>query len=732
MKCFRIRLLSLFFFGSLILISFSGMTAQNKLLDSLRQTLSSTLEDTNRVRALNNLARNLGLQGNYNEAHKLTRQAFILSEKLGDKTGAAEAKNRSGSVSFLEGDYKEAIKDLSLSYYLSKENGNKIGMINASINISNVYTNQGNFAEALKTLTEATPTCQELHDHERLASLYNNIGLVHEILGNFPEALKYFLQTLKIREELKNPKLISDCYNNIGLVYEGLHNYPEALRYNQLSLKTRKELDDRAGIAQSYNNLGIIYNDIGNYSEGLKNHQACLEIHLSLGDKLELGKSYNNIGLSYMDLLNYPEALRNFQKTTEIRRQMEDRQGLSESYINLGTVYTRLKRFQEAKIMLDSAEWISLQIHLKPNLEQTYDQWIRLDSAMGNYKEGYIHLKKYLIYHDSLFNEASSQKTVRAEMNFEFDKKQAIAKSEQERITAVAAAESKRQKIVIASVSSLLLLILAFALFAYRNFRIKKRINLRLEIQKKNIDDSIRYALRIQQAILPKALFLTGEVKEHFLLYLPKDIVSGDFYWRHQQGRELFFAAVDCTGHGVPGAMMSMLGYDLLEHALKDRGLREPAEILNLMNAQIIEKLNTDHSETATDGMDLTLCRFNLDTRELVYAGAKNDLFLFSGQELTTLRVTKCSIGYSSQMIYTQSTKILKNNDEVFLLTDGYSDQKGGPEKKKFMIRKLKTLLEEISPLPCPEQESRLLTAFKDWKGDDPQKDDVLFVGFRV
>jgi serine phosphatase RsbU (regulator of sigma subunit) len=175
-----------------------------------------------------------------------------------------------------------------------------------------------------------------------------------------------------------------------------------------------------------------------------------------------------------------------------------------------------------------------------------------------------------------------------------------------------------------------------------------------------------------------------------------------------------------------------MLGYDLLEYAVKDKGLREPSEILNLMNSQIIEKLNTDHAETATDGMDLTLCRFNLDTRELVYAGAKNDLFLFSDNELTTLRVTKCSIGYSAQMEYTQSSRVLKNNDQVFLLTDGYSDQKGGPEQKKFMIRKLKNLLEEVSSLPCLEQESILLSTFEGWKGTYPQKDDVLFVGFRV
>jgi len=216
------------------------------------------------------------------------------------------------------------------------------------------------------------------------------------------------------------------------------------------------------------------------------------------------------------------------------------------------------------------------------------------------------------------------------------------------------------------------------------------------------------------------------------VLYLPKDIVSGDFYWRHQEGRELFFAAVDCTGHGVPGAMMSMLGYDLLEYAVKDKGLREPEEILHLLNRQIIEKLNGGNSDTSTDGMDLTLCRLNLDTLQLVYAGAKNDLFVISDNELQVLRVTKCAIGYSLQTVYTQATRSLKKNDEIFLLTDGYSDQKGGPQKKKFMLRKLKTLLMELSSLTCKDQQQKLLAEFEQWKGSAPQKDDILFVGFRI
>jgi serine phosphatase RsbU (regulator of sigma subunit) len=391
-----------------------------------------------------------------------------------------------------------------------------------------------------------------------------------------------------------------------------------------------------------------------------------------------------------------------------------------------------MHQYAEARKSLDSAGSIFKKINSKPGLEQIYAAFVKLDSASLNYKYAFEHSRLYMIYHDSLFNEENTKKAVRAEMNFDFDKKQAVDKAERIETAALAAAESKRQRIILISVSAMLFLILGFAVYAYRNYRLKLYSNIRLEIQKKNIEDSITYARRIQEAIFPKQLFEAGEVEDHVLFYRPRDIVSGDFYWRFRDGEELFIAVVDCTGHGVPGAIMSMLGYDLMESAVKDKGLREPAEILNLLNRQIIEKLKSGNGHSASDGMDITLCRINLNTHNLVYAGAGNDLIVYTGKKMEVLAARSISIGYSDSHTYTQHSKSLQPADMIWLFTDGYRDQNGGPENKKIRNNGWKSLLLELSPLPCSEQQSRLTAFFENWKGYQIQRDDVLVLGIRL
>jgi len=732
-KVYRTRLHQVILPTLLFLFLISGIQAQTRSIDSIKQKLKGANDDTNKVNTLVSLDSILNLESRYSDALETGNEIMRLSKILSYQKGITEAYDLIGSTYYRRGDYEDALRNHFHALPLSRAIGDKRQEAFVLTNIGNVYSDQGNYAEALKYFEIALRLSTEIGFKLEIGNLYNNIGIVHLDLGNYPEALRNNLLALRMREEEgTNRRNIAGSYNNIGNIYYRQANYTEALKNHRKALKIREEIGDKFGIAMSFDNLANVYNNLGNFQEALKSHLSSLALHKEMGDKRNLASSYNNIGVTYQNMKNYPEAIRYFIYSKQIQHEIGDLDGLGRSFSNLGYAYVLVHKLQDAKSNLDSSESIFLKIHHPLGLEGLYYEYTLLDSAAGNFSQAYLHFKKYLVYHDSLFNEENSKKTVRAEMNFEFDKKQAIAQAEKARIAQVAAAESKRQRIVIFSVSGLLLLICAFAAFAYRSYRLKKRANFRLEIQKKNIDDSIRYAQRIQQAILPKALFLPGEVQEHFVLYLPKDIVSGDFYWRHQEGRELFFAAVDCTGHGVPGAMMSMLGYDLLEYAVKDKGLREPEEILHLLNRQIIEKLNGGNSDTSTDGMDLTLCRLNLDTLQLVYAGAKNDLFVISDNELQVLRVTKCAIGYSLQTVYTQATRSLKKNDEIFLLTDGYSDQKGGPQKKKFMLRKLKALLMELSSLPCQDQRQKLLAEFESWKGSAPQKDDILFVGFRI
>jgi len=295
------------------------------------------------------------------------------------------------------------------------------------------------------------------------------------------------------------------------------------------------------------------------------------------------------------------------------------------------------------------------------------------------------------------------------------------------------------------------LILAAIAIVAYikireRNLIIEKRIleqkvaertaevvQKSKEIEEKNRDitASIRYAERIQRAMLPPE----DSFVETFVLYMPKDIVSGDFYWMYDNGDEQFIAACDCTGHGVPGAFMSIIGHNSLNKVVREFGITRPGAILDQLNAEVVKALTRRNEETINDGMDLTLIAFNRKKFTLDYAGAYNPLYLVRKGEVVTYKADRFPIGMSSleakKTFQNQQIEIL-SGDMIYMCSDGYADQFGTAESKKFKSGNVKKLLGEIWNLPLKEQRDRLQKEILNWKGDLPQVDDIMFIGTRI
>jgi serine phosphatase RsbU (regulator of sigma subunit) len=254
--------------------------------------------------------------------------------------------------------------------------------------------------------------------------------------------------------------------------------------------------------------------------------------------------------------------------------------------------------------------------------------------------------------------------------------------------------------------------------------------------QQKEINDSISYAERIQSAIMPPVAMIKTALPKSFILYLPRDVVSGDFYFIEEEGDEVIFAAVDCTGHGIPGALMSVVGFNYLHQAVKENGLTKPSEILQFLDVGVNERLRqTDGESGVNDGMDLGLCTLNTKTRVLQYAGAFNPLYVVSDGEVHETKADKFMIGVNPGGLpdnYNNYTFQLKEGDCIYLFSDGYADQFGGPKGKKFKYKQLREKLLEVNKLPMPHQKEKLLQEFYDWKGDEDQVDDVLLMGVRV
>jgi serine phosphatase RsbU (regulator of sigma subunit)/HAMP domain-containing protein len=257
-----------------------------------------------------------------------------------------------------------------------------------------------------------------------------------------------------------------------------------------------------------------------------------------------------------------------------------------------------------------------------------------------------------------------------------------------------------------------------------------------LEILFKQVTDSIHYAKRIQEAILPPNNLVKQILPESFVLYKPKDIVSGDFYWIDKKKEWCYFAAVDCTGHGVPGAFMSIVGYNLLKDILKNTDRTQPSIIMDKMNDGVANTLhtNTTSGKQTKDGMDMTLCALNYDTLELQFSGAFNPLYIIRGNELIQYKADKFPVGMfiGEKQNFTNHSIQLQKGDSIYIFSDGYADQFGGPKGKKFMAGNFRQLLSDVSKLPIERQKTMLNQTIEEWRGNLEQVDDILIIGVKV
>ena len=255
----------------------------------------------------------------------------------------------------------------------------------------------------------------------------------------------------------------------------------------------------------------------------------------------------------------------------------------------------------------------------------------------------------------------------------------------------------------------------------------------RLSVMHKNLTDSIRYARKIQQALLPSDYYFHSQLPEAFLLYMPRDIVSGDFYWVNNKGDRIFFAVADCTGHGVPGAFMSMIGFEILDKIINDQGIVHPGEILNILNYGISNTFSRGEEDLLLkDGMDISFCTLDRRNKVLEFAGAFHILYMVRDNKLLEYKGDRVSVGLGVEEKGEQFTNYvipLQERDKIYLFTDGYPDQFGGPKGKKYMYRRFRHLLLSIHELPMERQKQILYESFRYWQADYDQVDDVLVMG---
>lgn len=675
--------------------------AQHNEVDSLKKTLPNLKADSTKVKTLNRIFVKHLYAGEFDSAHAYVKAAQALAKACGFTRGLANSLNSYGMYYEFTGDYKEALSYYRLSLELYQKLGFKKGISNS----------------------------------------YNNIGNISYQQSDYPRALESYLSALKIREAINDEIGMGSSYNNIGEVYLAMNNTKEALNYMFKSLALAKKNGDETQAGFCYNNIGTAYAR-QDPELATSYYQKSLAIRIQVNDQLGMSACYCNLGSAMQSRKKYPEALAYFEKGLAILDQTGEKSNISIMLNNIADVYIKMNDYAKATPYIHRALEVAVQNENLDDMKISYKALSDVEQHNGHVAAAFGYYKKYIACRDSIVNEENTKQLVRAEMNFEFGKKEEAAKLEQEKQKVLAAAESKKQKIVIGGVSGILLLVLGFALFAYRSYLQKQRANVEISMQKeiieekqKEIIDSITYAKRIQTAIMATEEEMQKHLPQSFLFYRPKDIIAGDFYFFEETPELYFIAAADCTGHGVPGALVSMVCSNALIRSVKEFGLKEPGEILDKTRDLVVETFKKS-GQDIKDGMDISLCALYKNSGasvKLKWAGANNPLWLLQDGKISEIKADKQPVGqHENPKPFVTHEAELSKNGMLYLFTDGFADQFGGTDGKKFKYKSLQELLVNISGEPVQIQKQKLAEAFVSWKGKLDQVDDVCLIGIKV
>lgn len=623
--------------------------------------------------------------------------------------------------------------------------------------IANAYYNfDGNLDSALENYSKAVKWFGKKKHASGLSLAHTGLGLIYREKGIYDKSLMNYLKGLEYGKKSKSIKRISKALIGIGVVHhiqgdttKALYHYREA---EQLNLKHK----NISGLASIYNNVGLLYSDAKKYETAINYFNKGLKINTELNDQRGIATNCENIGLIYLNDLNDPgKAMENFSRSVALWRGMKDRLSIS---ITLQYISSALFKMNKFKACNDTA-LLSLQLSKEAHSlssEMAAHKWTYLSfEKLQQSNKAFEHYKKYVQLKDSLRNEEEIRSITSMQVKYDMEQQKAVdsLKTEarhQVEVSKKQLALEQQQKFIL-WLGLGLFLTLVFVVFIYimlmKNKKARKEIALqKMLIEQRNLEvlDSIKYASRIQQAILPPQEQLKKLLPHHFILYLPKDIVSGDFYWVEEKDNRVFFAVVDCTGHGVPGAFMSIVGRNGLTDAVKIANLIHADDILNYLNKYVNEALHQRYEKSAiNDGMDLALCVWNKTNNQLEFAGANNPLWIKkqNSNTIEEIKGDKQPIGsfiYSSPDPFTKQIIDINKGDVLYLFSDGYADQFGGTHEektgkgKKFKYKRLKETLIKLSNNTLQSQHDELNRIHQNWKGDIQQIDDICVMGIKI
>ncbi len=603
------------------------------------------------------------------------------------------------------------------------------------------HYSKGEYELAKKDFQKYLEIKTQKNDNQGIANGFNNLAIVLNIQGKYNEAVTNYTNALKIYENFSDSLNISKAYNNLGLVFFNQNKYEKALEYFDKSLDIKKALNDSLGVSQTLNNLGRIFDKQNKNEIALQYYFSSLKISNETNDKLQQSICFNNIADAYRKKKDLYEAFKYYYKAIEINKETEDKEGLAFGLLNLGILYLEKENYFLALENLKKADTLSKEIGNPSLSKDIYETFSQIYEAKKDYKKSLEYHVLFSQIKDTLINEKSLKQVAELSTIYETEKKEQennLLKKDNQIIEE----KSQKQKWGLLGLAGIVTLLAGGGALLYKSRKKIHKAKKIIEEKNKEITDSMNYARNIQRAILPSELEAKKHLEEHFIFYKPKDVISGDFYWIAEKNNKTYFAACDCTGHGVPGAFISVLNSGLLNNAVNEKQIEKPNEIFNYVRNEIINSLKSKgESGEQKDGMDAVLCSWDKKTNTLEFACANNPLFLVRDNKINDFKEDRMPVGYQDELKQFKNNAIeLKKNDVIYIFSDGYQSQFGGPQGKKFMKKNLRELLLSISQKPMDEQKEILNKTINDWmayinpedKKTYEQTDDLCVIGLRI
>lgn len=657
------------------------------------------------------------------------------------------------------------------------------GIADAKYGMGMTLSQKGMYSEAMENYIAALKIRENFGDKQGIAAILNSIGILFLYQGDYSNALDFLLRALPLRIEVNDLQGLAYQHNNIGLVLRDIKEYDKAIDHLKESWNIKIQLNDRRGISNSLMNIGSIFLLQNKLDSALIYFDQAALIKKQVKDRGGLAGTNRYKGETYRKLKLYDQSLSFLNNALDTYSELNEPRGQVESIVQLAITYFEVGQHKKAFDLMTEAQKIVSKTQMLDIENQIYRNLYEFHNKLGDCQRSLEYYKKYVAVHDSIMGQNNFKKVLTIQLKAEYDaliNKHSIRTSNE--LKQVERERNSKTRLAYFFMVAFGLTFIVSGLFLY-TLRNKQRVNNELghqqleverqkqelieqrdelEIQKNlviyqrdriinmltDLGESIDYAKKIQQAILPTSTLLQQHFVDYFIVYQPKESVGGDFYWVGNCGKQIGFAAADSTGHGVPGGFMSMLGISMINDMITRESVHTPATILSALRQNIINALGQKGREDDSyDGMDIALCTYDKNSQILTYAGANMPIIISTSsivepseritipaEGLVELKPDRMPVSYFEKMESFNEIKIKLNpGDTIYLFSDGFVDQFGGEMSKKFGHIAFRSLINSVRGLPMNQQKQVIWTSLEKWKGEtENQTDDILVMGVRL